>query len=59
MSVEGVPSEDLVLAVRPLILHLPLVLLLLLTLLHHLQTKRWINVLLLNCGRGPTLALFH
>ena len=37
MSVEGVPSEDLVLAVRPLVLHLPLVLFLLLTLLHHLQ----------------------
>ena len=44
MSIEGVPPEHLVLAVCPLVLHLPLVLLLLLALLHHLQQKLWFNV---------------
>merc|ERR1719285_469576 len=37
MSIEGVSPENLVLAVCPLILHLPRVLLLLLALLHHLD----------------------
>ena len=52
MSVEGVPSEDLVLAVRPLVLHLPLVLFLLLTLLHHLQQN---NGSMCQCGRHGDL----
>ena len=44
MSIEGVPPEHLVLAVGPLVLHLPLVLLLLLALLHHLQQIQWFNI---------------
>ena len=47
MPVEGVPPEDLVLAVSSLVLHLALVLLLLLTLLHYLQK---IIVVICNCN---------